>query len=243
MENSISPKLNRFLKLEYSNKKDIWLSSQDSLRKLVGILGMLLPVLLFTFLFVDSGVATPLPSISHYYYTRVGSIFIIVVSLLAIFLLVYKGEAPVDFYISSLAGIFALVLILFPTSNISDICCDTAKKYSVTVLKKSDFRVNLHYISAAIFLLSLAYMSLFLFTKSDKIPSQRPRDKKIRNRIFRTCGVIMALAVLVIFLRLIKIINADQYDNHHLTFWMESIAVESFGVSWLIKGKLFFIGP
>ncbi len=243
MENSISPKLNRFLKLDYSNKKDIWLSSQDSLRKLVGILGMLLPVLLFTFLFVDSGFATPLPSISHYYYTRVGSIFIIVVSLLAIFLLVYKGEATVDFYISSIAGIFALVLILFPTSNISDICCDTAKKYSVTVLKKSDFRVNLHYISAAIFLLSLACMSLFLFTKSDKIPSQRPRDKKIRNRIFRTCGVIMALAVLVIFLRLIKIINGDQYDNHHLTFWMESIAVESFGVSWLIKGKLFFIGP
>ena len=164
------------------------------------------------------------------------------VSLLAIFLLVYKGEEPVDFYISSAAGIFALVLILFPTSNISDICCDAARKYSVTVLKKSDFRVNLHYISAAIFLLSLAYMSLFLFTKSNKIPSQRPRDKKIRNRIFRTCGVIMALAVLVIFLRLVKIINADQYDNNHLTFWMESIAVESFGVPWLVKGKLFFIG-
>lgn len=84
-------------------------------------------------------------------------------------------------------------------------------------------------------------MSIFLFTKSDKTKEERGVKKKIRNRIYRVCGVLMIFAITVIFLGgFCKLIPEDIYQNHQLTFWMEALAVESFGFSWLIKGETLF---
>ena len=240
MQKTFASRVNRSLNLDYADRNKIWLSNQSTLRKLVGILGMLLPVLLFTFLLIDTNHTSPLQSISHYYFTRANSVFVIVVSLLAIFLLIYKGKETVDFYISSLAGIFALCLTLFPTSNISSVCCDVERAYSITIMKESEFRIAFHYLSAGIFLSCLAYMSAFLFTKSDKRVEERSKEKKFRNKIFRSCAVIMVLALLVIGAGFLEIIPADIYEGNQITFWMETIAVESFGFSWLIKGESFF---
>jgi uncharacterized membrane protein YiaA len=217
------------------NENEVGLTNQNTLRKLVGILGMLLPVVLF--FSIDE--ARPLASISHYYYTRWSSVFVITVSLLAIFLIVYKGPELIDFYLSTLAGLFALCVILFPTYNLSDVCCDATVKYSITFLEENDLRVKFHFTSAAVFLLCLAFMSFFLFTKSDKSVEERPKEKQIRNRIFRICSVIMVLAMAVIVAGAIGFMNADFYNEQHLTFWMEAVAVESFGFSWLIKGGSF----
>ncbi len=112
-------KAEKFFKLDYEENDTIWLSEQKTLRILVGLLGVLLPIFLYGFLLIATGHTSPLDSISHYFYTRVSSVFIIIVSLLAVFLLVYKGKASIDFYLSSIAGIFALLLLLFPTDNIS----------------------------------------------------------------------------------------------------------------------------
>jgi phosphoglycerol transferase MdoB-like AlkP superfamily enzyme len=218
-------------------KDKIWLSEQKSLRKLVGILGMLLPLLLYLFLYLVSGYGKPLESVSHYYFTRSSVIFAIILSLLAIFLLLYKGKEPIDLIISSLAGIFALCVLIFPTTNLAGQCCDEQTGYSITFLKEAgNVRSTFHFISAGIFLACLAYMSLFLFTKSDKTVSNRSRKKKIRNRIYRVCGVLMILAILVVVAPA-SIIDPVFYKNNHLTFWMETLAVESFGFSWLVKGE------
>lgn len=239
MQNTEKSQLNTILNLDFKDENSIWLTSSVTLRKIIGILGMALPFLLFVSLYMSSGLTYPLQSISHYYFTRVSSIFVIVISLMAIFLIVYKGKEPVDFYMSLIAGIFALLLVLFPTSNITDICCDINKKYSVTNLTESGFRITLHYISAAIFLLCLSFMSLFLFTRSDKSPEKRGSKKILRNRIYRICGVLMIIAVLIIFVGGVMY-PTEYYDKHQLTFWMETVAVESFGISWLIKGKTLF---
>ncbi len=234
MEDTVPSKTEKILDLDYSEKDKIWLSGQKTLRKLVGILGVLLPVLLYIFLLLDTGYTSPLDSISHYYMTRVAPVFVIIVSLLAIFLLVYKGKSIADFYLSAAAGLFALCLILFPTNDISG---DTS--VAVTNLKDSAFRTSFHYIAAAIFLLSLAAISIFIFTRSDKSPASRTPRKRMRNRLYRTCGVIMVLAILVIAAGLFDIIPEESFANYNLTFWMETIAVESFGLSWLVKGELF----
>ncbi len=234
--------INTFLELDYSknNNNSIWLTNSLTLRKSIGILGMGLPFLLFLFLFIETGLSEPLESISHYYYTRVASIFVAILSILATFLIIYKGKEPVDFYISLIAGLFALCVVCFPTSNITEICCDASKKYSVTILKVSAFRKGFHYASAGIFLGCLAYMSLFLFTKSDKSPQQRGSKKIIRNRIYSVCGFLMIGAILVIGAGFFELISKTFYDDHQLTFWMETVAVESFGFSWLIKGETLF---
>jgi succinate dehydrogenase hydrophobic anchor subunit len=243
MPNKSSSKIEQALKLDYKAEKDnIWLTSQNALRKLIGILGICLPVLLFLVLWIDAAYASPLFSISHYYFTRASGVFVIIVSLLAIFLLIYKGKEPIDFYLSSAAGLFALCLLIFPTDNISNKCNDENYLYSLTILHESKFRPVFHYISAAIFLSCLAYMSLFIFTKSNKSPELRGRQKRRRNRIFRTCGTIMVLALLVILANPLGIISNDTFEKYHLMFWMETIAVESFGVSWLVKAEVILKG-
>lgn len=233
-----SDKLTKALKLDFSNE-DPAVTSQQTLRRVIGLLGIMLPVLLYVYLYIATGFnhTKPLESISHYYYTRGNGIFIIIISMMAVFLLIYKGKNRVDFYVSSIAGIFALCVIMFPTDNITT-CCDSGKEYSIAFIKEHEGRIIFHLVSAAIFLLCLAYMSFFLFTKSDQPPTARTKAKHSRNRLYRVCGVIMVLAMLVIFLGFRKVINEDFYDKNHLTFWMESVAVLSFGISWLTKGEM-----
>jgi succinate dehydrogenase hydrophobic anchor subunit len=240
MNKSKKSDLNTFFKVDYKEDNSIWLTNSLTLRKIIGVLGMAMPILLFIFLYLDNGLQHPLESISHYYYTRVSGIFVIILSLLAFFLIIYKGKEPVDFYTSLFAGIFALLVVLFPTNNITEICGDTAKKYAVTILPNSDFRVYFHYSTAALFFLCLSYMSFFLFTKSDKSPSKRGTNKIIRNRIYRTCGVLMLLALLTLFAGSLKIIHPSYFKTFPLTFWMETLSIESFGFAWLVKGETLF---
>jgi hypothetical protein len=224
---------------DFSQKNELWLHSQDNLRKLVGILGMLLPLLLFVFLWVDMGYSRPLPSISHYYFTRVCGIFILIVGLLGFSLIVYKGWEKTDFLISFAAGIAALLLLLFPTDNLGTDCNQDFSKAYVTILRTSSFRPGFHYACAAVFLGCLAYMSFFLFTKSDLPAGKRPARKVARNRVYRSCAVIMVIAMLVIVSGLAGIIQEDWYTKHTVTFWMETAAVEAFGFSWMVKGRTF----
>lgn len=234
---SANEKFQKVLRIDYTEQDKLWLTEQRSLRILIGILGVALPPLLWLFLLIASGQSEELPSISHYYYTRSNPILIIVVSLLAIFLLLYKGKATADFILSSLAGLGALFLLLFPTSNLCpEACRCDCPKYITSVLTVSPFRENFHYLSAATFLFCLACMSLLLFTKTHK--SIAPTKQKLkRNAIYKFCGVMMILAMLVIFPG-VKLIPSDFYDMNNLTFWMETVAVELFGISWLVKAEI-----
>jgi succinate dehydrogenase hydrophobic anchor subunit len=238
-KSKLSP-ITTFLKVDYKEYNSIWLTNSLTLRKIIGILGMTMPLLLFVFLYLDNGMTQPLESISHYYFTRVSGVFVIILSLLAVFLIVYKGNNPLDFYISLFAGIFALLVVLFPTSNITDTCCDTTKKYAVTILPKSEFRMYFHYTVAGLFFLCLSFMSFFLFTKSDKSPKERGIQKTFRNKIYRICGIIILLAITILFAGALKIIPTDFFQDNKLTFWLETLAIESFGFAWLIKGEVFF---
>jgi hypothetical protein len=228
-----------FEKTDLENNS-IWLTNSLTLQKLIGVLGMVMPLLLFVFLYLDNGLKYPLESISHYYFTRVCGIFVIILSLLAVFLIVYKGKDKVDFYISTVAGILALIVVLFPTSNLTQLCGDPTKSYAITILPESDFRMYFHYSAAGLFFLCLSYMTVFLFTKSNKSPHERGLKKTIRNRIYRTCGTLIFLAVLILFAGSIKIIPAEFFKNYPLTFWMETLAIESFGLAWIIKGETLF---
>ncbi|MBN8666222.1 MAG: hypothetical protein J0M30_01885 [Chitinophagales bacterium] len=231
--------LEKTLHLDFRNENEqIWLTNQNSLRILIGVLGILLPLLLPLVIWIDIGYWKPLYSISHYYFTRSSPVFIIIVSLMAIFLLVYKGKKPIDFILSSLAGVFALILVVFPTDSISFVCRDPDHLYSLAIYPDNSFRAVVHYVGAAIFLGSLAAMSLFLFTKSDKPPHLRGVQKRRRNRVFRTCGVIMVLALLVILANPLKIISNEDFEKYHLMFWMETVAVWAFGTSWLVKAEV-----
>lgn len=238
MKPNVTASITDLLQAKFSGEETLWLTNTYTLRKIIGLLGMALPLLLFLFLLMSNGPTHPLESISHYYYTRVSGIFMGILTMLAIFLIIYKGKAPIDLIISCLAGVAALVVVFFPTGNITEICCDTSLPYSVTHLPNSRFRESLHYIAAAIFLGSLAYMSIFLFTKSNRTKHTCGVRKNQRNKIYKICGFLMVFALLFIFVAgFLKLLPEDFYAQHQLTFWMETLAVESFGISWLTKGE------
>ncbi len=220
------------------------LLQQQTLRRLVGILGILLPILLYLYLRIAYGQVEELPSISHYFFTRASIFFIVIVSSLAIFLLIYQDKSPLDFYLSSAAGVFALCVLFFPTNNLVPDYGHPHPSYIITFLADKEPRKFFHFLSAAIFLGSLDAMSFFLFTRSDKPASQRSHNKRRRNRIFRTCSFFMTVALLVAFLcGFCGLFNADAwYEQHNMTFWMETVAIEAFGISWLIKGEVVLKG-
>lgn len=232
------------LKFNEKEQKELLIKNSYTLRKLIGVLGILLPILLPLLLLFTDGFKEVLPSISHYYYTKSGPLFIAIMSLLAIFFIIYK-EKCTDFIISSITGMAALIVVLLPTDSLLQGCLNISENHIVTILEKNPTREAFHYISAAIFLLSLAYMSLFRFTKTSEGYEKAEKQIKFRHKLYRTLGVIMLLSILIIFLgsdyfnKIVPNSFHDFHKTHHLTFWFETVAVECFGISWLVKGGEF----
>lgn len=202
-----------------------------ALRKIVGILGVSLPVILVLGVYIVGGCTNIQESISHYYYTTMRDVYVGVLFAIAIFLISYRGYTPKDNIATTLAGIFVICAALFPTTQNQDTAC------TVYYLDHCNIRVYIHYGSAVLLFTTLAYISFFLFTKGEKHKRKR---KILRNKIFRACGIILMLTVASIALiRTIPSIESA-LTPYNAIFWIEWIGLIAFGVSWMIKGKLLF---
>jgi len=193
-----------------------------TLRKLLGGLGIALPIIMVVGAAIASGTDAFQPSISQYYHTPMRDIFVCILTSFGIFLFTYKGY-PEDRWPSNLAGVAALCVAFFPTS-VGD--CEA-------------FVCRVHFVSAAAFFLLLAYISYFLFTKTHPHNKQLTPQKKTCNQIYRICGVIMAGCILLLAIYFFFL--EDQLPKT-TAFWLESVALWAFGVSWLVKGKTFIPG-
>ncbi|WP_299365448.1 hypothetical protein [Winogradskyella sp.] len=219
------------LGLHGSDDYGAWIKGTRTLRQLIGYLGMLLPVFLITF--SNKCDELPLESISHYFYTRSNSFFIVILSLVGIFLIIYTK----DFILSSIAGICALCVVFFPTDPLLDRCC-------IVDIPGNNCREGFHYLSAAIFLVILAYMCIRKFTKLDKEEIDMRHDKVKYKLFYKICGYMMLLSLAIIGLKFLssKFFPdsfegfIEFYDENQLTFWMELVALEFFGLAWLVKG-------
>ena len=213
-------------------------ADQDTLRIFIGLLGFLLPFLLLGALKVWSNYSKPLESISHYYYTRASSIFTFTLGLLALILIIYKGKRPIDFILSAIAGLFAVCVVLFPTTNLAPDCQDKSYLYAITFIDPAQLHPNFHFFSAAVFLLSLAAMSFFRFPQAD---SSDEKPTSLDKFMYKACGIVIVVALAIIGLgkRDILFDKACFSYPYSATFWMESVAVCTFGYSWLLKAGFF----
>ena len=194
------------------------------LRKAVGYLGIALPfVLAFGgMLLYGTGLQR---SISSYYHTGMRDVFVGILCAIAVFLMSYKGYERKDELAGDLACIFAVGVALFPTTP------------DVDASSRDKLVGSLHFLFATSFLLTLAYFSLFLFTKTD--PTKPPTRKKLqRNVVYKFCGsaILVAIALIVVVTR-VPDRAAAAVKTLNPVFWLESIAVVAFGVSWLTKGE------
>ncbi len=199
-----------------------------TIRKAIGFIGILLPAALLAATFWVGRCTQIQDSISHYYFTIGGDIFVGALCAVALFLIAYKGYDTTDNICTTIAGVAAILVALFPTTQTEDTLC------AVVQLDDNRGRVWVHYISAGIFFLTLAFISFFLFTKSRGIKTE---EKKTRNKIYRSCAVIMVVCVVLVFVATRDAFE-DDADAMNAVFWLEWIALLAFGTSWLVKGEL-----
>lgn len=192
--------------------------SYRTLRKILGLLGIsLVPLLIIGTVAIDHTNHIEI-SVSAYYYTSMRNALVGILCCMSLFLLSYHGYERTDSVISKLAGLFALGIAFFPTSPGNS---------------KDDLVSILHYVCSGIFFGLLSYMSIFLFTKS---AGHKTKEKKKRDRIYRVCGIIMAVSVICIPLDSIQSIH-DKISFLKPTLIFETLALTSFGFSWVIKGE------
>jgi hypothetical protein len=204
-----------------NNDDRLYVISYFTLRKAVGVLGIVLPILLVFGNILATGEWKILNSISSYYHTIMRNGFVGILCGVALFMFSYRGHKYIDNLAGDLACIFALGIAFFPnnTANPSDI-------------------INiLHLISAILFFLVLIFFSLVLFTKTDP-DKEMTAQKKNRNTIYYTCGFTMLGSILSIAIYMLWIKGKyPAIDSLSLVFWFETIALFAFGLSWLTKGQ------
>ncbi len=202
----------------------------------------------------DGGI---LPSISHYYYSRGGGVFVGALCAMAVFFLAYDFRArpgfEADNRLSNVAALCAALVAWFPTMG--DIKDDGAKGVRVV-----------HLSAATVLFVCLAVFSLVHFTKCDEgenypIPKgiggrrraiawawkratsiSRPKpdpaekdpvkrhDATVRYR--KNIAHLLFGWAIVVFIVGIAI---NGFFEGGWMFWLESGAVMVFGASWLVK--------
>lgn len=184
------------------------------LRALIGWLGMLLPfivVLLIGYI--------P-PSISATWYTNACTIFMIILGSASMLLISYKGYEKIDDILLTCSGMAGLGICLFPCSIAS------VEGAVGTFLIDSEISNTIHFVCAIVFFGILAYNSFFLFTKG---AGEMTKKKKIRNIIYRICGIGMIASFLIMLL-----------PSFDIQVWLtETIALFFFAISFLTKADIY----
>jgi hypothetical protein len=205
------------------------LISYKTLRRGVGWLGILLPVILVLGSMIFCECREVQRSISAYYHTGMRNVFVGIIFAIAFFLFAYRGYDRRDALAGNLASVLALGVIFFPTS-VGDPLTNC-----IPAPVDNGWINTVHFYAAAGFFLVLVYFSLCLFTiKKDPVT----RKKLLRNKIYRASGYgMLACLILILFY---YVYLEDRYPVLQVLdpiFWLETIALWLFGFSWLIKGE------
>lgn len=195
-------------------------------RTIIGMLGAALPLLVWFVAWlrpVDPSLPARMSSISAYYYSGAIAIFAGILASLAVYFITYDGYDNPDRWKDRIAALVAALaaigVALFPTN---------APLERLALPWWREEVGTLHFLSAAVLFGAFIFFALVLFPKSSKAKEQLPLDKRVRNGVYRVCGVIMAGCIAWAGLR-----TQTKQD----IFWLETIALWAFALSWLVKGR------
>ncbi len=213
-----------------NNKNTPQLTTTHTIQQIIGGSALLFPAVLIV-LSLGSGWCTTIQeTISHYYYTIVGNVFVGILTTISILLIIYKGYPNTrDFLITTLAGAGGIGVAMFPTTP----PCDTTRCI-VVQLEALDVS-TIHYLSALLMFGSLAVMCMVQFTKKSAAPT---KAKLKRNKLYIANGILIIVSILSIFL--IQQLASDVFlCESSIVLYLEWFALINFGCSWMVKGGLF----
>ncbi|MBX3298858.1 MAG: hypothetical protein KF736_05270 [Acidobacteria bacterium] len=208
------------------------------LRLLIGLVAFFLPIL------VEVRSPTFLESISSSYWTDARDIFVGMLFMITALMLGYNGtrndlrsgDEPSksekngikailkttfsEKWMSKIAAIGAVGVALFPTDEYA---CTTSVTSSI------------HYASAALVFGVIAYFCLFPF-RSNAVRKDTPKARR-RAIIYVICGAVILLSMIGAFAapRVLGCLPSAAWGT---TFLFEWIALWSFGIAWVVAGKV-----
>jgi hypothetical protein len=177
-------------------------------------------------------------SISEYYYTPMGELFVGTLCAVAFFLFLYKGYEnkkgefmPSDGFITNFAGICALLVAIFPM-DLDECTGDNFRTFISHQLVG-----YIHYIAAVLFFISLGIMCLVNFRRAD---TTQDFGKLPTHDFYKWCGIgIFASLTAILLFKVVPFLSdwAIAVDFEFL-FWFETTSLLFFGASWLKKGQV-----
>lgn len=196
------------------------LISYMTLRRFVGLIGILLPFALVTIHVLLVRRAVLLGSMSGYYYTDVRGILVGSLCAIGVFLFAYRGYGHWDDWLTNAAGVCAIGVALFPTAPVNP--SPRARDISYV-----------HFSCAGLLFALLAVIALFLFTQTDQ--EERSPEKKKRDLVYRVCGSVIAACLVLVPIE--SLVIGAPIQRFRPLFWLEAVAVVAFGIAWLVKGQ------
>ena len=196
-------------------------------RVVIGALGAALPLLVWLVSSLrpaNPPLVEPLSSISAYYYSGAVAIFTGILACLSVYFFTYSGYDNADRWKDRTAAIVAAFAAIgvacFPTD---------APAKTLALPWWQPYQRTVHLISAGTLFGAFVFFAVFLFPKSDPKKKKPAPDKQARNIIYRACGLCI----------LVSIVSAGiRAHNNQPIFWQETIALEAFALSWLVKGRV-----
>lgn len=241
-----------------SNTTDLKLvMSYHRMRIWVGVLGIALPILLPLLNMIineNNFLANPKlifidchsmyqpdgnfkSSISHYYYSTVGELFVGTLCAVSFFLFCYKGYAkkqgefmPGDSFTTNLAGIAALGVAIFPTSDEKCIV-DNLRRFT-----SSELIGYVHYGFAGIFFACLCVMCFVNFRRTRLVADF---GKMPSHNFYLVCGWgILASIMIILLYSFTSIGKLKSLETVPVIYIFETTALFFFGASWIKKGLI-----
>ncbi len=207
------------------------------LRRMIGLLGISLPITLVLFSlipFFETGIQS---SISGFYYTHLREIFTGILCGVGLFLICYKGNGnrvlwKNDNFLTNLAGLMAFGVAFFPTNDFVTKPVDCTHKIYTIVPICEPWLGGLHYAFAAVLFLSFSILAINVFTIGQKQDPGIPKSWMNENNIYRACGY-----SILIFIVMVPIASRLRlFKDSTLVF--EALSLFAFGTAWLIKGRI-----
>lgn len=209
-------------------------------------------------------------SISHFYHAQfLGVMFTGLLFFIGGFLIAYSGTHPLETWGSSIAGVGAMGVALFPTtgsgcepsganeqylSRVFAVVTNTGDKdapyiaVEATNTDQSYFNLfgasaDYHLVAAAIVFIYLGFFCLLVLRRVipeiHGLGDTLVPTKRKRNRLYFWCGIVILACVAVLALKGPVLGDLDDWNSWNLTFWVEMLALWAFGLAWITKGRIF----
>lgn len=211
-----------------SDKAETLVVSYLGIRRGIGTIGLLLPVVLAV-----AGWALGIEiqdNMSSYYHTPLRDVFVGSLCAIGIFLFCYRGYDWIERWTGNFGCLSALGLALFPT----DANSDPLYQQSVAGL--------LHSVCGGVFFTTLAFYSLYHFPRTVGGDEEAEPHELERNLIYRGSGIVILLssAAMGVYLLLPDDGLRVSLNRYNFLFWGEWVAVWAFAAAWLTKGRAIF---